>query len=111
MMRLLVLGIAITAFCLWITSGCAGGADDMGSADGDADSDADTDSDTGGVPIEYPQAINFFENPNSLMTGPISPPPEQVLGEDGSGEGPPGPDPTLDLEEEDPDGGEPGEEL
>lgn len=94
MMRLLVLGLGITLFLFFAFVGCG---DDDASADYDAGTDADTDSDTdtGGVPIEYPEALNPLMDPSSLMTGPISPPPEDVYG-DGIADDPPGPDPTLD---------------
>jgi hypothetical protein len=69
-----------------------------GDSDSDSDGDSDGDTDTGGVPIPYPEVASPFQNPRSLATGPISPPPEKVLGQD------------LD-EEDDWDAGEPDEEL
>ena len=91
--------VAIAVACAATEDSGTGGAD----ADSDSDSDADSDSDTDtSVPIEHPEAINHFMNPSGLMTGPISPPPEDVFGE------------QLDDEDEDWeddwDAGEPDEE-
>jgi hypothetical protein len=118
-MRLVALGILITAFFFWVLTGC--GDDGLsGSSDAGGDADSDTDTETGDVPIEYPEVMNPFMNPNDLMTGPISPPPEDVMDAHASGDGPPGPDPTLEEvlegdimhdEEGDPDAGSSDEEL
>ncbi|MBW2276018.1 MAG: hypothetical protein JRF63_00920 [Deltaproteobacteria bacterium] len=118
MMRLFILGLGITCFLLFALASC-GDEDDGGAIDGGTDTDTDSDTDTG-VQIEYPEALNPLLDPNSLMTGPISPPPEDVFGDGMTGDGPPGPDPTLDDhlvveglddEDEDWDGGDPDEEL
>ena len=111
-MRLLMIAVALLGLLLAALGGCESSAvsASSGDADSDSDSDADTDSDTDtDVPIEYPEATNHFMNPNGLMTGPISPPPEDVFGEeldDGDDDW----DEDDDWEE-DRDAGEPEEDL
>jgi len=100
-MRWLLIALTLQSLVLVVLAGaCAASSDDsMGGADSDSDSDSDSDTDIDtDVPIEYPEAINHFLNPNGLMTGPISPPPEDVFGED------------LEPTDE-PDAGSPDEEL
>ena len=110
MMRLVILGTGITCFFLFVLVAC-GDDDDGGYIDAGSDSDTDVDTDSG-TPIELPEAINPLLDPNSLMTGPISPPPEDVFGDGTAGDGPPGPDPAMeehliaeDLDEDDEDQG------
>jgi len=65
---LLVCGVLLAALL-----GCAGGDDDGEEYwDAGSDSDSDTDAD-----IEYPVHTNPHLDMHNVMTGPISPPPEQ----------------------------------
>ncbi|MBW2276017.1 MAG: hypothetical protein JRF63_00915 [Deltaproteobacteria bacterium] len=100
-MRGLLIAITLLGLLLAAFGGCESANDKGGGgsdSDSDSDGDSDSDSDTEGVPIEYPEAINHFMNPNGLLTGPISPPPEDVFGDEFD-------------EADDWDAGEPDEEL
>jgi hypothetical protein len=98
MMRLLNLGLVITAFIFWALTGCG---DDDGGDYYDAGTDADGDTDTDHVPIELPEALIPSMIPNDVMTGPISPPPEDEFGDGLSGDGPESLDPTSDEDLQD----------
>ncbi|MBW2276016.1 MAG: hypothetical protein JRF63_00910 [Deltaproteobacteria bacterium] len=83
-MRFVLVTLTLLSLALVVIAAACAASDSasMSGSDADGDTDGDSDSDTGGVPIEYPEAINHFMNPNSLLTGPISPPPEDVFEKD-----------------------------
>jgi hypothetical protein len=99
--RSLLLWLTLSSIALVLIAGACSAAEEsaMSGGDADADSDTDVDTDTGDVPIEYPEMANPFLKPNSLMTGPISPPPEDVFGDELAEEH----DLDAGLPEEDPD--------
>jgi len=75
MVRLLLpLLLLVVGLALAVLLGCSGGDDDWDEAP-DAGTDVDADSD---VDIEYPEHTNPNLDFRGLMTGPISPPPENV---------------------------------
>jgi hypothetical protein len=76
-MRFLISVLALASIALLLLDGCAA-SDSAALAGGDAGTDADSDTDTGGVPIQHPEAVNPLLDPWGVMTGPISPPPENI---------------------------------
>jgi hypothetical protein len=85
---------------LWLVAllGCESvEVSDQSGGDSDADADSDADSDTD-VPVQHPEAINPLLDPWGVMTGPISPPPENIYDKKLTGVG-------------DADAGAPGEDL
>jgi hypothetical protein len=102
-MRYVILTLGLFSLVVSLLLGCSSAETaDMSGGDSDADSDSDSDSDTdSGIPIQYPEVFNALGNPNSVMTGPISPPPENFFEAAKHPDG----------DEEDPDAGADDEEL
>ena len=72
-----ILALLAASLVLATLLGCAGGDDDAFEVWGDGGPDGDVDGD-GDVDIEYPEHTNPNLDIHSLMTGPISPPPEHT---------------------------------
>ena len=76
--RWFLLALTVSSLLLWLMLGCAASEGDieMSGSDGDGDGDGDSDSDSD-VDIIYPEHIVPLLNLDDVMTGPISPPPEE----------------------------------
>jgi hypothetical protein len=72
-----ILSLLLASLVLAALLGCAAGDDDDFEVWGDGGTDGDADGD-GDVDIEYPEHTNPNLDIQSLMTGPISPPPEHT---------------------------------